>query len=101
MNDRIFVNAVGADGIPINIAVKNGRITSIGQKRPTIEQTEVIDLEGYLVLPGFVDGLFTSTRALLETVGAPTSQSPVCGSAWLSRSANSLLRRPSSSARTR
>jgi cytosine/adenosine deaminase-related metal-dependent hydrolase len=66
MNDRIFVNAAGADGTALHIAVKNGRIASIGSERPgqvqasmaqaSMAQAEVVDLAGHVVLPGFVDG---------------------------------------------
>src|SRR5690606_22349608 len=56
MNDRIFTNAVDADGKPLHIAVKGGCITAIGQQRPEAEMAEVVDLGGKLVLPGFVDG---------------------------------------------
>ena len=59
-NDRIFVNAVSADGTPVHIAVQDGRITSIGSDHPaptaSSTQAQVIDLAGHLVLPGFVDG---------------------------------------------
>ncbi|WP_152223304.1 amidohydrolase family protein [Pseudomonas sp. SCB32] len=56
MNDRLFINAIDADGLPLNIAVKDGRIAQIGQDRPALPHAEVIDLQGHLVLPGFVDG---------------------------------------------
>lgn len=56
MNDRIFTNAIDADGKPLHIAVKDGRITAIGQQRPETGTAEVVDLGGKLVLPGFVDG---------------------------------------------
>lgn len=56
MNDRLFVNAVAADGSPLHIAVQDGRIASLGRERPVLAQAEVIDLAGHLVLPGFVDG---------------------------------------------
>ncbi|MFI7858972.1 amidohydrolase family protein [Pseudomonas promysalinigenes] len=56
MNDREFVNAIDADGQPLNIAVREGRISHIGRHRDTITAGETIDLEGLLVLPGFVDG---------------------------------------------
>lgn len=56
MNDREFINAIDADGLPLNIAVKNGRITHIGPQRAAVAAAETIDLEGLLALPGFVDG---------------------------------------------
>lgn len=56
MNDREFINAIDADGLPLNIAVKNGRITHIGPQRAAVASVETVDLEGLLALPGFVDG---------------------------------------------
>ena len=56
MNDREFINAIDADGLPLNIAVSNGRISHIGPQRASTPARETIDLEGLLVLPGFVDG---------------------------------------------
>lgn len=56
MNDREFINAIDADGLPLNIAVKNGRITHLGPQRAPRAAAETIDLEGLLALPGFVDG---------------------------------------------
>lgn len=56
MFDRVFVNAVDADGNPLNLAVHEGRFAVIGPERPGIDGAEVVDLAGHLVLPGFVDG---------------------------------------------
>ena len=56
MFDRVFVNAVDADGNPLNLAVREGRLAAIGPERPAIGGAEVVDLAGHLVLPGFVDG---------------------------------------------
>ncbi|MFM0185460.1 amidohydrolase family protein [Paraburkholderia nemoris] len=56
MFDRVFVNAVDADGNPLNLAVREGRFAAIGPERPAIDGAEVVDLAGHLVLPGFVDG---------------------------------------------
>lgn len=56
MTDRVFVNAVGADGSPLTLVVKNGRFASISSEHRATSTAEVIDLEGHLVLPGFVDG---------------------------------------------
>lgn len=56
MNDREFINAIDADGLPLNIAVSNGRISHIGPQRASTPARETIDLEGLLALPGFVDG---------------------------------------------
>ena len=56
MFDRVFVNAVDADGNPLNLAVREGRLAAIGPECPAIGGAEVVDLAGHLVLPGFVDG---------------------------------------------
>ncbi|WP_321795143.1 amidohydrolase family protein [Caballeronia sp. J97] len=56
MFDRVFVNAIDAHGNPLHLAVKDGRFASIGSQRPETGGGEVVDLEGHLVLPGFVDG---------------------------------------------
>ncbi|CAM2166159.1 cytosine/creatinine deaminase [Paraburkholderia sacchari] len=56
MFDRVFVNAVGADGQPLNLAVRDGRFASLGTARPETGAAEIVDLQGRLVLPGFVDG---------------------------------------------
>ncbi|MFM0028927.1 amidohydrolase family protein [Paraburkholderia madseniana] len=56
MFDRVFVNAVDADGNPLNLAVREGRFVAIGPERSAIGGAEVVDLAGHLVLPGFVDG---------------------------------------------
>jgi cytosine deaminase len=56
MIDRMFVNAVGADGAPLHLVVKSARFASISSERPVTDGADVIDLEGHLVLPGFVDG---------------------------------------------
>ncbi|MDR3098519.1 MAG: amidohydrolase family protein [Paraburkholderia sp.] len=56
MFDRVFVNAVGADGQSLNLAVRDGRFASLGTARPETGGAEVVDLQGHLVLPGFVDG---------------------------------------------
>ncbi|MFM0074826.1 amidohydrolase family protein [Paraburkholderia sediminicola] len=56
MFDRVFVNAVDADGNPLNLAVREGCFAAIGPERPAIDGAEVVDLAGQLVLPGFVDG---------------------------------------------
>ncbi|WP_028219763.1 amidohydrolase family protein [Paraburkholderia oxyphila] len=56
MFDRVFVNAVGADGQSLNLTVRDGRLVTLGTGRPETGGAEVIDLQGHLVLPGFVDG---------------------------------------------
>jgi len=54
--DRLFVNAVDAHGAPLHLAVHDGRFVAISAERPAIDAAETIDLDGRLVLPGFVDG---------------------------------------------
>ena len=56
MNDRIFINAVDADGAPLHIAVQDGLITSMGSECPVLPHAEVVDVAGHVVLPGWVDG---------------------------------------------
>jgi cytosine/creatinine deaminase len=56
MIDRVFVNAVDAHGHPVNLAVQNGRFAAIGPQVPATGGAEIIDLNGCVVLPGFVDG---------------------------------------------
>lgn len=56
MFDRIFDNAVDLHGQRIALAVRGGRFAEISPRCPKSEGTEVIDLQGRLVLPGFVDG---------------------------------------------
>jgi cytosine deaminase len=53
MLDRLFDNAVDADGRPTRLAVKDGRFVAADAP---IRAAEVVDLNGRLVLPGFVDG---------------------------------------------
>lgn len=56
MFDRVFVNAVGADGQSLHLTVRDGRLVSLSAERPETGGAEVVDLQGHLVLPGFVDG---------------------------------------------
>lgn len=56
MIERVFVNAVAADGSPLSLAVADGRIARLGADVAAIEGVERIDLGGNLLLPGFVDG---------------------------------------------
>ncbi|SAK80758.1 cytosine deaminase [Caballeronia temeraria] len=56
MFDRVFINAIDAHGNPLNLAVKDGRFASIGAQCPHTGDADIVDLEGHLVLPGFVDG---------------------------------------------
>ncbi|MCG5072439.1 amidohydrolase family protein [Paraburkholderia tagetis] len=56
MFDRVFVNATGADGQSLNLAIRDGHFISLATERPETGRAEVVDLQGHLVLPGFVDG---------------------------------------------
>ncbi|MBO1113880.1 amidohydrolase family protein [Bordetella petrii] len=56
MTERLYTNALAADGSRIHIAVADGRIAGIGPDLPAAGAAEIIDLQGWLVLPGFVDG---------------------------------------------
>lgn len=56
MTDRIFINAVDADGQPVNLVVSDGRFVAIGADCAPAPGVETIDLDGRVVLPGFVDG---------------------------------------------
>jgi len=56
MIERIFTHAAAADGSPVHIAVAEGRIVSMGPDLPAAGHADVVDLRGWLVLPGFVDG---------------------------------------------
>ena len=56
MTDRIFINAVDAGGQPINLVVRDGRFTAIGTDCAAAPGAQTIDLDGRVVLPGFVDG---------------------------------------------
>ena len=56
MTDRVYLNAVGADGNPLFMHVRDGRILALGAEPPAAGAAQVTDLRGHLVLPGFVDG---------------------------------------------
>jgi len=56
MIDRLFINAVDLHGTTTHLAVHGGRFVAISRQRPEVDAAELIDLQGNLVLPGFVDG---------------------------------------------
>lgn len=56
MSERTFVNGIDQNGAPLAIAVQDGRIQALAPQLIPSAQSEVIDLAGQLVLPGFVDG---------------------------------------------
>ncbi|TCW82755.1 cytosine deaminase [Burkholderia sp. SRS-46] len=56
MTDRIFINAVAPDGQPLNLVVSDGRFVAIGPDCVPPPGADIVDLDGRLVLPGFVDG---------------------------------------------
>jgi N-acyl-D-amino-acid deacylase len=49
------VDGTGADARRADVAVKDGRIVTVGTVAPDAEAAEVVDAEGMLVTPGFVD----------------------------------------------
>jgi len=54
--ETLFTRAKLADGSIKDIGVTNGRIVSIEEAKAPAAASEVIDLEGALVVPGFVEG---------------------------------------------
>ncbi|QNK01855.1 amidohydrolase family protein [Dyella telluris] len=56
MFDRLFDNAVDRHGQRISLAVRNGHFVEVAPSCHASLARERIDLEGRLVLPGFVDG---------------------------------------------
>lgn len=56
MSERTFINGLDQNGAPLAIAVQDGRIHALAPQLIPSAQSEVIDLAGQLVLPGFVDG---------------------------------------------
>jgi cytosine/adenosine deaminase-related metal-dependent hydrolase len=56
MFDRLFDNAVDVHGNRLCLAVQDGRFAEITRQCDAARAAEVIDLQGHLVLPGFVDG---------------------------------------------
>lgn len=56
MFDRLFDNAVDVHGQRIALAVRDGRFVEVAPSCDASLARERVDLEGRLVLPGFVDG---------------------------------------------
>ena len=56
MTDRLFINAVDTGGQPIQLVVRDGRFAAIGAACAAAPGAQTIDLDGRVVLPGFVDG---------------------------------------------
>ncbi|WP_324699710.1 amidohydrolase family protein [Novosphingobium sp. RL4] len=56
MMERLFTNALLPDGSAADLAVSGGRFIEISPRLPGERAAETIDLEGRLVVPGFVDG---------------------------------------------
>jgi len=56
MAEQIFTHARDRHGRPFELAVRDGRITALGETVPRPAEAAVVDLGGQLVLPGFVDG---------------------------------------------
>lgn len=57
MTDRIFANARAADGSALHLIARNSHFAAIGPGEPArTPGAEWVDLEGWVVLPGLVDG---------------------------------------------
>ncbi|MDN7425726.1 amidohydrolase family protein [Burkholderia sp. AU45388] len=56
MTERLFINARDAGGQPVNLVVRDGRFAAIGAACTAASGAQTIDLDGRVVLPGFVDG---------------------------------------------
>lgn len=51
--DGMLIDGTGRPAVKGNLAVKNGKIACIGGEKP--EAKEIIDAEGLLIAPGFID----------------------------------------------
>lgn len=71
MIDRLFINAVDLHGTAMHLAVHGGRFIDIAPQRPEVDATEIIDLQGNLVLPGFVDGHIHLDKSFVGDVWRP------------------------------
>jgi len=87
MIDHVFVNAVGAHGNRLNIAVKNGCFAIIGYDSAEAGDAEINDLQNYLVLPGFINSHIHLDKNL---IGIRIRLSPVFRNVWLLKSGNWL-----------
>jgi cytosine/adenosine deaminase-related metal-dependent hydrolase len=86
MTHRVYVGAVDADGSPIHLATHSGRFTYVGPQRPDTAGAQIIDLQGRLVLPGFVDGhihldksfvVFDAPNAAAAVAAAPAARAVI------------------------
>ena len=71
MIERLFTNAAAIDGSMTHIAVTDGRIVSMGPGLPETGAADVVDLQGRVVLPGFVDGHIHLDKSFLGDVWHP------------------------------
>jgi len=71
MIERLFNNAAAADGSPLCIAVADGKIVSMGPEVPVVQGADVVDLQGWVVLPGFVDGHIHLDKSFVGDVWHP------------------------------
>lgn len=71
MIERLFTNAAAIDGSMTHIAVTDSRIVSMGPGLPETGAADVVDLQGRVVLPGFVDGHIHLDKSFLGDVWHP------------------------------
>lgn len=71
MIERLFINAAAADGSPLCIAVADGKIVSMGPDVPVVQGADVVDLQGWVVLPGLVDGHIHLDKSFVGDVWHP------------------------------
>ena len=71
MFDRLFDNAVDIHGNPLRLAVKDGRFADITHDSQPIAAHEVVDLQGRLVTPAFVDGHIHLDKSFVGDVWRP------------------------------
>ena len=98
MTDRLFINAVDTGGQPIQLVVRDGRFAAIGAAR---RARQTIDLDGRVVLPGFVDGHIHLDKSFVGDRWVPHEPVGTLRERLAVESASSRPRRRSSSVRTR
>jgi cytosine/adenosine deaminase-related metal-dependent hydrolase len=74
-------------------------LVSIEPERPSTYTVEVIDLEEYLVLPGFIDGHIHLDKSLSAIGGIRTSLSRAYANVWRWKNESWRWHRPSPSER--
>jgi dihydroorotase/N-acyl-D-amino-acid deacylase len=65
------IDGTGAPGYAADIAIRDGRIAAIGAL-DDVDATQVIDAQGMVIAPGFIDMLDQSGHALLKDGHAPS-----------------------------